>query len=80
VAIDDGAPLAVRSVHDLEAFLDRLAAVPPVPEGGRVPEPGVRSERGAFLPGSGNRNLMTFAPDGARGVVAYVDGTKAASA
>lgn len=80
VAIDDGSPLAVRSVHDLEAFLDRLAAVPPLPEGGRVPEPGARSERGAFHAGGGNRNLMTFAPDGARGVVAYVDGTKAASA
>lgn len=80
VAIDDGPPLPVRSVHDLEAFLDRLAAVPAVPEGGRMPETGTRSEQGAFFTANGKRNLMTFAPDGARGVVAYVDGTKAASA
>lgn len=77
VAIDGEAPLPVRSIHDLEAFLDRLAALPPVQTEGRDPAPG-ESVRGAA--GGGRRNLMTFAPDGARGVVAYLDGTKAASA
>lgn len=77
VAIDDEAPLPVRSIHDLEAFLDRLAALPPVPAEGREPAPG-ESARGTTA--GSRRNLMTFAPDGARGVVAFVDGTKAASA
>ena len=77
VAIDDEAPLPVRSIHDLEAFLARLAARPPVPAEGREPAPG---ESALGVTAGGRRNLMTFAPDGARGVVAYVDGTKAASA
>jgi len=76
VAIDTEAPLPVRSVHDLEAFLDRLAALPPVTAEGREPGPG----ESAGPTGGGRRNLMTFAPDGARGVVAIIDGIKAASA
>ena len=71
VAIDDEAPLPVRRAHDLERFLDRLALVKPAalsyqPSGGA---PSVR-----------RTNVLTFAPDGARGVLAYVDGEKAATA
>jgi uncharacterized protein (DUF58 family) len=80
VAIDDEPPLAVRSVHDLEAFFDRLAEVQPVAAGGRRPAPVQPGEGAAASLANGKRNLMTFAPDGARGVVAHVDGTQAASA
>jgi len=78
VAIDDEPFAAVRRVADLETFLDRLALVGVVNEaeaaGGVSPlpgEPGRKSRR---------NNVLTFAPDGARGVAAYVDGEKAASA
>ncbi len=73
VAIDNDAPLSIRSGHDLEAFLDRLAVVEPAEAKQQKISP--RSATPATT-----RNLMTFAPDGARGVVAYVDGEKAASA
>ena len=78
VAIDAGAPMPVRRVHDLEGFLDRLATVRCAEDGGRGPEGGGRT---AAEPGEarGRRNVMTFAPDGARGVVALVDGERAAS-
>jgi len=69
VAIDAEPPAAVRRVHDLELLLDRLAVVRPGPG-----ETGLNS-----LP-MGKQNVMTFAPDGGRGVVAYVDGQLAASA
>ncbi|MDB6167840.1 MAG: hypothetical protein JWM88_704 [Verrucomicrobia bacterium] len=76
VAIDDEPPAPVRRVRDLESFLDRLAVVQPQPEanaGG--PPPGGSP---AFFRGGGNR--LTFAPDGARGVAAFVDGEQTASA
>jgi uncharacterized protein (DUF58 family) len=69
VAIDAEAPRNVRRVHDLELLLDRLAVAQPNPEIGP-----------ADAPPAGKQNLMTFAPDGARGVVALVDGQAAASA
>lgn len=71
VAIDDEAPLPVRRMHDLERFLDRLALVKPSVQSYQ-PSPGAPSVRRA--------NVLTFAPDGARGVAAYVDGEKAATA
>jgi uncharacterized protein (DUF58 family) len=71
VAIDDEAPLPVRRMHDLERFLDRLALVKPAAQSYQSPT-GAPSVRRA--------NVLTFAPDGARGVLAYVDGEKAASA
>lgn len=73
VAIDAEAPLPVRRVHDVETFLDRLAVLGrcPAVEGGRGKEPGA-DERG-------RKNVMTFVPDGTRGVVAVVEGEKAAS-
>jgi len=68
VAIDDAAPVPTRRVHDLELLLDKLATARPLRD----------------APGSGDyhamkQNVMTFAPDGARGVTALVDGQKAAS-
>jgi len=71
VAIDDEAPLPVRRMHDLERFLDRLALVKPAAQSYQSPM-GAPSVRRA--------NVLTFAPDGPRGVLAYVDGEKAASA
>jgi uncharacterized protein (DUF58 family) len=69
VAIDANPPFVVRRVHDLEMFLDQLALVRPsdhalTPAGERVAK----------------QNVLTFAPEGARGVAAYVDGQLAASA
>ncbi len=71
VSINDEAPLPVRRMHDLERFLDRLALVKPE-------APAYQSSRGAVS--VRRANVLTFAPDGARGVIAYVDGEKAASA
>lgn len=71
VALNDEAPAPVRQVRDLEQFLDRLAVVQP-----RDPGPGVRV---AASP-TARRNLLTFAPDGAHGVAAYVHGEKTATA
>lgn len=71
VSIDDEAPLPVRRMHDLERFLDRLAVVKPSVQPCQ-PSSGAPSVRRA--------NVLTFAPDGARGVAAYVDGEKAATA
>jgi hypothetical protein len=55
-------------VHDLEMFLDKLALVQPAPAG----------SGGEWA--IARRQVMTFAPDGARGVAAYVDGEKTATA
>jgi uncharacterized protein (DUF58 family) len=71
VAFNNEAPLPVRRMHDLERFLDRLALVKPE-------APSYQSPAGA--PSVRRANVLTFAPDGARGVLAYVDGEKAASA
>jgi uncharacterized protein (DUF58 family) len=68
----DGAPQAsVRRLADVDAFLDRLAEVVPLVEKPGSPSP-VR-DRPRF-------NLLTFEPDGARGVAAYVNGSKTAAA
>lgn len=68
VVLDDEPPAPVRRVHDLEAFLDKLAVVQP--------------QAAATTAGAGpvgKQNVMTFVPDGAHGVSAFVDGKKAAS-
>ncbi len=66
----NGAPLLeTRRIRDLEALLDELARLQP------VEKPGAGSgERGA------GKNVITFAPEGARGVTAHVDGRQTASA
>ncbi|MEO6245162.1 MAG: DUF58 domain-containing protein [Opitutaceae bacterium] len=69
VAINAEPPIAVRRARDLDVWLDRLA----------VAEPAAAGPEGAS--GSvAKQNVLTFAPDGARGVVALVGGEKAASA
>jgi uncharacterized protein (DUF58 family) len=85
VAIDGEAPRPVRRGQDLEWFLDRLAVVRPTEEKGKR-DGGVASPAGIFpveiSPAGigGRKTVLTFAPDGARGVAAYVDGAKTASA
>jgi hypothetical protein len=71
-AVNDEPPVAVRGVRDLEEFLDKLAVVECVDGEQRKAE-----GEEVFLI---KQNLITFAPDGARGVAAYVDGEKTAAA
>jgi uncharacterized protein (DUF58 family) len=69
----DAQPMAtMRRVADLESFLDRLAeAMPlPAPKGGAVQAP---------RPSRQNANLITFEPEGTRGVAAFINGTKTAA-
>src|SRR5204863_4313214 len=82
VAVNAEPPVPVRRVHDLELFLDKLAVVRPVQKaiGSAAPfsksgEP--RSDSAAPPIQAIKHNVMTFAPEGARGVAAYVDGQKA---
>ena len=79
VSLNGGPLLETRGLRDVETFLDDLAVLQP--EGGKdSPDrpSGPRGE-GAPPPSRGD-NLITFAPEGARGVAAYVDGHKTASA
>ena len=69
VCVNGGPLLETRRLRDVEAFLDDLARLQP------------EGEQGAGSRGQGsNKNVITFAPEGARGVAAYVDGQQAASA
>jgi uncharacterized protein (DUF58 family) len=70
--VNDEPPMAVHGVRDLEEFMDKLAVVECV-EGEQRKAEGEK----VFLT---KQNLITFAPDGARGVAAYVDGEKTAAA
>jgi uncharacterized protein (DUF58 family) len=74
VAINAEPPSPVRRVADLESFLDRVALVAPMNEG----EPASWGEKVVLK--LKRKNVLTFSPEGARGVAAYVDGSKAASA
>jgi uncharacterized protein (DUF58 family) len=71
-AVDSGPQLAVKRVADLESFLDRLAELQPlaVAPGAAVSLPGLERTR---------PNIMTFEPDGTRGVAAFVNGIKTAA-
>jgi uncharacterized protein (DUF58 family) len=69
VALNGEAPMPVRRVHDLELFLNKLAVVRPIEDASGTAETFVAKQ-----------HVMTFAPEGARGVAAYVDGQKAATA
>ncbi len=71
VVLADGAFLETRRLRDVEAWLDHLARLEP------RDEQGTRSREQGVSP---THNLITFAPDGARGVAAYVEGRKTASA
>ena len=70
-----GHPLVIRRVRDLESFLDRLAVLE-LPRG-RI-QAG-HSQKPTRWPRT-RRNVITFAPEGAQGVAAYVDGEKTATA
>ena len=79
LAIDAEPPAPIRRLRDLEDFLDRLATIAPrtaasEAAGSESNHPFAAATEVARL------NVLTFAPDGARGVAAYVNGTKAASA
>ena len=68
VAIDAEPPLPARRVHDLEVFLGKLAVLRPS-----------EAVAGAGEWQAAKQNVLTFAPEGPRGVAAYVDGQLAAS-
>lgn len=68
VAVNAEAASPVRGGRDIEDFLDALALVETVPAVS-VPNRGGRATRQA----------LTFGPDGARGVIAYLDGKPAAT-
>lgn len=69
VSLDDALPTPIRRVRDLEAWLDELAVV----------EPTVENGLGETRSVTQRTNLITFAPDGPRGVAAWVKGQKMAS-
>jgi uncharacterized protein (DUF58 family) len=71
-AVDADRPVSARRVADLESFLDRLAEAKPTP----APADGAASQAG---PGRAHANLLTFEPDGARGVAAFINGSKVAA-
>jgi uncharacterized protein (DUF58 family) len=69
----DAQPLVpMRRVADLESFLDRLAETQPsaVAVEGAAPVQG---------PGRRSANLLTFEPEGTRGVAAFINGAKTAA-
>ncbi len=81
VSVDLDPPQSIRGLRELEGFFDRLACLTPREPAGRP----YTSSFGADAPAhartaSAPRLTLTFAPDGARGVAAYVDGQKAATA
>jgi uncharacterized protein (DUF58 family) len=82
VSLNGGPLLETRQLRDVEAFLDELARLQPVAEGGG--DSPNRPPGGWGQPPlpvqSFSRNVITFAPEGARGVAAYVDGQQTASA
>ena len=68
VGVNSGSWHETRRVRDVEVFLDELAVLQPA-EYPEAPAPTLTA-----------RNLITFAPEGARGVTAYVDGIPTATA
>lgn len=69
VSVNGGPLLETRRLRDLEAWLDELARLQPVEK----PDPGPAGS-------AATKNIITFAPEGARGVTAYADGQQTASA
>ncbi|HWA27263.1 MAG TPA: DUF58 domain-containing protein [Lacunisphaera sp.] len=82
----NGGPLReTRRMRDVEAWLDDLARLefPGIgggPAGAGAPRASDASRGEGTPPPSLHHNLITFAPEGARGVSAYVDGHQTASA
>ena len=86
VVLADGTWLETRRQRDVEAWLDELARLQPKqptneggPAGAGSPRGTTFSRRDSPPPPKSN-NLITFAPEGARGAAAYVEGRKIASA
>jgi uncharacterized protein (DUF58 family) len=71
-AIGGARPLPVRRAADVDSFLDRLAVVMPQP-----PADGPAGE--ADRPARAGQNVLTFEPEGARGVGAYANGHRIAA-
>ncbi len=71
-SVDAQPMVAMRRVADLESFLDRLAEAQPTP---------AHADGAAPAQGWGRRaaNLLTFEPEGTRGVAAFINGAKTAS-
>jgi uncharacterized protein (DUF58 family) len=69
-ALDGGRPFATKRVADLDSFLDQLAEAQPAPAEREQPEPAAVRARS---------NLITFEPDGTRGVAAFINGVKIAA-
>jgi uncharacterized protein (DUF58 family) len=69
VAINGGPAEPVRSVKELEQFLDRLSVLTVIDS----------TVLARTVP-PGKRNVLIFRPEGEKGVAAHVDGQKAASA
>jgi uncharacterized protein (DUF58 family) len=70
VTIGAEPPRLMRRLQDVEALLDRLAVLEPTES--RT----TQESRGPMR----SRTVLVFAPEGARGVAAYLDGQKAATA
>jgi len=70
VIIDEEPATPVRSVRDVEAFLDRLATL----------KLSGSETAAASASRFSRKHTLTFEPDGSRGIVAYVDGEKTAAA
>ncbi len=85
--INHGPSLVIRRVQDLEAFLDQLAVLDRETAGGGLGSgenagPGADSlgPPPAILEHKLRWHVVTFAPEAARGVAAYIDGQKTATA
>jgi uncharacterized protein (DUF58 family) len=71
-AIDSGRHYATKRIADLDSFLDRLAEAQP--RAIATDTPGSPP-----APGNARSNMITFEPDGTRGVAAFINGTKIAA-
>jgi uncharacterized protein (DUF58 family) len=79
VLLNGGALRETRRVRDVEAWLDDLARLEPGSHVRGEPD----STPGGGIPSTiknSTHNVITFTPEGVRGVIAHVDGRKAASA
>jgi hypothetical protein len=85
--INAGDPMAIRRVRDLELFLDQLALLER-DVADRGSEAGANAGAGAdgagraagSPAGRARWHVVTFAPEATRGVAAYIDGQKTATA
>ncbi len=71
-AIDTGRHFATKRIADLDSFLDRLAEAQP------LAAPTSAADL-ASAAGHVRSNLITFEPDGTRGVAAFINGNKIAA-